>query len=160
MSMTEQSSVYALLVNGSTVEIRPARPGDYDAVKAMHQAMSPDNAYLRFFSLSRQAAETEARRICRLSRPGRAALLALEGGEVVGVASYEALDGPGTDHKEAEVAFAVADRMHHRGIATLLLEHLVGYARSHGVTAFTGLTLAENSAMLKVIADAGLPADR
>ena len=41
MSMTEQSSVYALLVNGSTVEIGPARPGDYDAVKAMHQAMSP-----------------------------------------------------------------------------------------------------------------------
>ena len=160
MSMTEQSSVYALLVNGSTVEIRPARPDDYDAVKAMHQVMSPDNAYLRFFSLSRQAAETEARRICRLSRPGRAALLALEGGEVVGVASYEALDGQGTDHREAEVAFAVADRMHHRGIATLLLEHLVWYARSHGVTAFTGLTLAENSAMLKVIADAGLPVHR
>jgi len=86
MSMTEQSSVYALLVNGSTVKIRPARPGDYDAVKAMHQAMSPDNAYLRFFSLSRLAAEAEARRICRQSRPGRAALLALEGGEVVGVA--------------------------------------------------------------------------
>jgi len=48
MRMTEQSSVYALLVNGTTAEIRPARPGDYDAVKAMHQAMSPDNAYLRF----------------------------------------------------------------------------------------------------------------
>ena len=85
MSMTEQSSVYALLINGSTVEIRPARPGDYDAVKAMHQAMSPDNAYLRFFSLSRQAAEAEARRICRPPRPGRAALLALDGAEVVGV---------------------------------------------------------------------------
>ncbi len=161
MSMTEQSSVYALLVNGSTVEIRPARPGDYRAVKAMHQAMSPDNAYLRFFSLSRTAAEAEARRICRLSRAGRVALLALEGGEVVGVASYEVLDGQGgPDHKEAEVAFAVADRMHHRGIATLLLEHLVWYARSHGVTAFTGMTLAENTAMLKVIGDAGLPVHR
>ena len=83
--------VYALLVNGSTVEIRPAGPGDLDAVKAMHEAMSPDNAYLRFFSLSRTAAETEARRICRQPGPGRAALLALAGGEVVGVASYEML---------------------------------------------------------------------
>src|SRR5512146_1209104 len=154
MSLTEQSSVYALLVNGNTVEIRPARPGDYDAVKAMHEAMSPDNAYLRFFSLSRQVAETEAHRICRPPGPGRAALLALDGAEVVGVASYEALDGQDTDHKEAEIAFAVADRMHHRGIATLLLEHLVWYARSHGVTTFTGLTLGENTAMLKVIADA------
>ena len=137
MSMTEQSGVYALLVNGSTVEIRPARAGDYGAVKAMHEAMSPDNAYLRFFGLSRTAAEAEARRICLQPRPGRVALLAVEGGEVVGVASYEVLDGQGTDHKEAEIAFAVADRMHHRGIATLLLEHLVWYARSHGVTAFT-----------------------
>jgi|GEM_PF-5040809 len=80
MSMTERSSAYALLVNGSTVEIRPPGPGDYGAVKAMHEAMSPDNAYLRFFSLSRQAAEDEARRICQQPRPGRVALLALEGG--------------------------------------------------------------------------------
>ena len=78
---------------------------------------------------------------------------------MVGVASYEALDGQGPDH-EAEVAFAVADRMHHRGIATLLLEHLVWYARSHGVTTFTGLTPGENTAMLNVVADAGLPVHR
>jgi len=160
MSMPEQSSVYALLVNGSTVEIRPARPGDYSAVKAMHEAMSPDNAYMRFFSLSRQAAEGEAQRTCRESGTGRLALLALERGEVVGVASYVVLDGEGTDHNEAEIAFAVADRMHHMGIATLLLEHLVSDARSHGITAFIGLTLAENTEMLKVIADAGLPVHR
>jgi acyl-CoA synthetase (NDP forming)/GNAT superfamily N-acetyltransferase len=150
--------VFALLVDGGTVEIRPAGPGDFDAVKAMHEAMSPDNAYLRFFSLSRTAAETEARRICQEPEPGRMALLALAGGEVVGCASYETLEGqPG---QKAEVAFAVADHMHHKGIATLLLEHLVSYARSHQVAAFTGYTLAENSEMLKVFADAGLPVHR
>ena len=53
--------VYALLADGSTVEIRPAGPADFDAVKAMHEAMSPNNAYMRFFNLSRHAAETEAR---------------------------------------------------------------------------------------------------
>jgi len=36
--------VYALLADGSTVEIRPAEPRDFDAVKAMHEVMSPDNA--------------------------------------------------------------------------------------------------------------------
>ena len=128
--------MYALLVDGSTVEIRRAVPGDFDAVKAMHEAMSPDNAYFRFFSLSRTAAETEAQRICREPGPGRVALLALAGGEVVGCASYETLRGL-PDHK-AEVAFAVADHMHHKGIATLLLEHLVSYARSHQITASPG----------------------
>jgi acyl-CoA synthetase (NDP forming)/GNAT superfamily N-acetyltransferase len=150
--------VYALLADGSTVEIRPAGPADFAAVKAMHEAMSPENAYFRFFSLSRTAAETEARRICREPGPGRAALLALAGGEVVGCTSYEALQGqPG---QRAEVAFAVADHMHHKGVATLLLEHLVSYARNHQVTMFTGITLAENTAMLRVFADAGLPVHR
>ena len=158
MSTARQAwPAYALLVDGSTVEIRPAGPGDFDAVKAMHEAMSPDNAYLRFFSLSRAAAETEARRICREREPGRMALLALAGGEVVGCASYETVPGPG--HR-VEVAFAVADHMHHKGIGTLLLEHLVSYASSHQITAFVGLTLAENMAMLKVFADAGLPVHR
>ena len=152
--------VYALLADGTTVEIREAGPDDFDAVLAMHEAMAPDNIYLRFFSYSRRSAETEARRICREpdpGKPGSAALLALRDGELVGVASYAGLTGhPG----QAEVAFAVADHMHHKGIATLLLEHLVSLARSRHITEFTAETLTENTAMLKVFADAGLPVQR
>jgi acyl-CoA synthetase (NDP forming)/GNAT superfamily N-acetyltransferase len=153
-------SVYALLADGTTVEIRPADPADFDAVKSMHEGMSPDNTYLRFFNLSRLAAETEAQRICRESRPDRVALLALAAGEVVGCASYDTLGGPAGPGNTAEVAFAVADRMHHRGIATLLLEHLVSFARSRQIAAFTAETLSENTPMLKVFADAGLPVRR
>jgi len=159
--------VYALLADGSTVEIRPAGPSDFDAVKAMHQAMSPDNTYLRFFNISRLAAETEARRICREPRPGHVALLALSDGEVAGCASFDVTADPGSDgsrpgggHRAAEVAFAVADHMHHRGIATLLLEHLVSMARSHQITMFIAETLPENTAMLQVFNDAGLPVHR
>jgi acyl-CoA synthetase (NDP forming)/RimJ/RimL family protein N-acetyltransferase len=149
--------VYALLADGTTVEIREACPDDFDAVQAMHEAMAPDNIYLRFFSYSRRSAETEARRICTDPAPGNAALLALRDGELVGVASYAGHPGhPG----QAEVAFAVADYMHHKGIATLLLEHLVSLARSRQITTFTADTLTENTAMLKVFADAGLPVQR
>ncbi len=148
--------VYALLADGGTVEIRPAGPADFTAVKAMYDAMSPDQLYMRFFNFSRNAAENEARRICRDPQPGHLALLALAEDEVVGCASYDALAG---DHV-AEVAFAVADRMQHRGIATLLLEHLVSSARNEQITIFTAETLPENTAMLKVFADAGLPVHR
>ncbi len=158
MSMVQAAGhAYALLADGSQVEIRPAGPADFNAVKAMHEAMSVANTYMRFFNLSRLAAETEGRRICREPRPGHVALLALSAGEVVGCASYDAPIEPGP---VAEVAFAVADHMHHRGIATLLLEHLVSYARSHQITVFTAQTLSENTAMLKVFADAGLPVQR
>ena len=149
--------VYALLADGTTVEVREAGPEDFDAVLAMHEAMAPGNIYLRFFSYSRRSAETEARRICRDPAPGNAALLALRDGELLGVASYAELIGhPG----QAEVAFAVADHMHHKGIATLLLEHLISLARSRQITTFTAKTLTENTAMLKVFADAGLPVQR
>ena len=58
------------------------------------------------------------------------------------------------------MAFAVPDDMHGRGIASLLLEHLVWLARQRGQRAFIAETLAENSAMLPVFGDAGLQAQR
>jgi acyl-CoA synthetase (NDP forming)/GNAT superfamily N-acetyltransferase len=154
--LADAAGVYALLADGTTVQIRPADPGDFAAVKAMHEAMSPSNAYLRFFSLSRTAAEHEAQRITREPAADHVALLALQAAEVVGVASYEVVRGSGG--KTAEIAFAVADTMHHRGIATLLLEHLVSQARARQIETFTAETLSENTSMLRVFSDAGLPA--
>lgn len=146
---------YALLTDGSTVQIQRARPEDADAVRDMHAAMSPDNMYLRFFSMSPANADREAQRICRPPGPDHVALIAWLDGIVVGVASYEMVR-----HNTAEVAFAVADEMHGRGVATLLLEHLVSIARQQHVSAFTAEVLPDNSAMLQVFADAGLPVRR
>ena len=132
------------------------RSQDAEAVRAMHAAMSPDNIYLRFFSMSPSAAEQEAKRVCREADSDHAALLAWQDGRLVGVGAYEQSGKPGV----AEVAFAVPDDMHGRGIASVLLEHLVWRARQRGLEAFTAETLAENSAMLRVFADVGLPAKR
>src|SRR5262249_14582733 len=152
---TRRAGRYALLTEGTTVLIRSARPADAEAVRAMHAAMAPDNLYLRFFSLSPHNAEREAGRVCREPGPDHAALLAWLGDRLVGVASYEQSE-PGA----AEVAFAVPDDMHGRGIATLLLEHLVSGARERGLRAFTAQTLLENQPMLGVFTAAGLPVHR
>ncbi len=169
MSVTQEAdSVYALLADGTTIEIRPAVPADFDAVKAMYEAMSSDNIYLRFFNLSRRAAQDEAQRTCRAAAPGQVALLALSDGVVLGCASYYTLresasPGDQAGHSPgstAEIALAVADHMHHKGIATLLLEHLISFAVSHQIQAFSAEILAENTPMLRVFTDAGLPARR
>ena len=157
MSIHAEDSAYALLSDGATIEIREARPDDFDAVRDMHAKMSPDNLYLRFFSMSPLVAEHEARRICREPAPDHAALLAVLDGEVVGCGTYEQA---GAGSGSAEVAFTVADDLHNRGIGMLLLEHLVSLARGRGVRAFTAETLSENAAMLRVFADAGLQAQR
>lgn len=107
---------YALLTDGSTIEIRPAQHEDAAAVREMHAAMSPDNIYLRFFSMSLAAAEQEAVRVTREPDPDHEALLAWLGDRLVGVASYETTGKPGV----AEIAFSVPDDMHGRGLATLL----------------------------------------
>jgi acyl-CoA synthetase (NDP forming)/GNAT superfamily N-acetyltransferase len=136
--------------------IRPAGSGDYEAVRRLHEAMSPDNLYFRFFSASRAAAELEARRVCLGDNPGLVALIGLLGDELVGVASYEVT----RDGSAAEIALAVADEMHRRGVATLLLEHLVSLARAHGVKIFVAEVLPDNYPVLRVFGDAGLTVRR
>ena len=64
MSIDGEPKVYALLTDGTTIEIRPARPDDVDAVREMHEKLSPDSLYLRFFSMSTRAAGREAQRLC------------------------------------------------------------------------------------------------
>ena len=148
---------YALLTDGATIEIRAAGSGDFGAVRDMHARMSPENLYLRFFAMSRAAAEQEAHRVCRPPAPDHAALLAVLDGQVVGCGAYEvAGDGSGS----AEVALSVADEMHNRGVGTLLLEHLISLARGQGVRTLVAETLTENTLMLQVFANAGLRARR
>jgi RimJ/RimL family protein N-acetyltransferase len=150
------SALRVLLADGSRAEIRQAEPGDFGAVRAMHAAMSADNLYLRFFSLSPLAPEHEARRVCRTAAKDHVALLAFIAGRLAGVASYELIAPTG----HAEIAFAVADDLHGHGIASLLLGHLVAVGRQNGVAVFDAETMPENYQMQHVLASAGLPAQR
>jgi acyl-CoA synthetase (NDP forming)/GNAT superfamily N-acetyltransferase len=155
MNAPTEPVTYALLTDGTTVEIRPTRPDDFEAVRDMHASMSPENLYMRFFGISRVAAEQEARRVCREPAPDRAALLAILDGRLIGCISYQL-----TGDESAEVAMAVADDMHSRGVGTLLLEHMISLARGQGVRTFVAETLADNAPMLDVFAHAGLQPHR
>ena len=155
-ALAEAGRSYALLADGRTMTIRPAGPDDYGPVRQLHEAMAPDNLYFRFFSASRSSAEWEARRVCLRDDPGRVALLGVLGDEVVGIASYEVT----ADAAAAELALAVADGMHGRGIATLLLEHLVSLARAQEVKVLVADVLPDNYPVLRVLSDAGLAVRR
>ena len=156
MPVATAASVYALLTDGAMVEVRPATSDDVAAVTAFHEALSADSIYQRFFSLGTSSAEREAQRICRAPGSGHAALLAVRGTGIVGVATYELGNQPGT----ADVSVVTADDMARHGVATLLLEHLGSAARRAGIRAFTSPVLAVNTRMLKVAADAGLHIQR
>ncbi|MFJ2766770.1 GNAT family N-acetyltransferase [Streptomyces sp. NPDC087300] len=144
--------VHALLADGTTTRIRTVDPDDRTQLQGLYEEMSPESLRLRFFAVSRRSAAQAADRACAAPRPGYRALLAETKGQIIGLAEYESTDEPGT----AEISLAVAEGLHHRGIGTLLLEHLVSAARADGITAFTADALAENHEVLKVFADLGL----
>ncbi|MBC9713887.1 GNAT family N-acetyltransferase [Streptomyces sp. TRM66268-LWL] len=162
--------VHALLTDGTTVRIRSARTADRDAVLRLYEGMSAENLRLRFFGISRSSARMAADRLCRPHALAYRALLAeteVEG-HLIGIAEYERATTTATPERDtapgfeatAEIALAVADAWHHRGIGTLLLEHLVSAARADGIAAFTADALAENREVLKVFAGLGLPTAR
>ncbi|MFD5216050.1 bifunctional acetate--CoA ligase family protein/GNAT family N-acetyltransferase [Streptomyces tendae] len=146
-------AVHALLTDGTTVRIRAVEPRDHDQLEGLYAEMSPDNRRLRFFSAGSRSAGPAADTVCAPARPGHRALLAERAGQVIGLAEYHAADdAPHT----AELAVAVADGLHHRGVGTLLVEHLVSAARTDGITAFTADALSDNHEVLRLFADLGL----
>lgn len=148
----------ALLADGTTAVIRPLGPADREAALDLHVVrMSEASRRMRFFGASRRAPQLAADRLCGPPRPGFLALGAWVGGELVGEADYESEDGR-TD--TAELALAVADAWQHRGVGTLLIEHLVNAARSRGIHAIEADTLAGNLAVHKVFSDLGMPVHR
>ncbi|GAA3479514.1 hypothetical protein GCM10018966_040440 [Streptomyces yanii] len=164
----EKSRVHALLADGTTVSIRAVGPDDHDGVQRLYVEMSPENLRLRFFGASRRSTEQAAARLAKAALPGYRALGAEHAGCLIGIAEYEELPEAATEafrdlpsgSRTAEIALAVADPWHHRGVGTLLLEHLISTARADGIAAFTADALAENHEVLKVFADLGLRTSR
>jgi acyl-CoA synthetase (NDP forming)/GNAT superfamily N-acetyltransferase len=155
-SPAAEAGWYALLADGGQVLIRPVRSQDATELRGLHDASSDRSIYLRYFNLNRHAGEQYVEHLLGAGQGSeRLGLIAEKRGAAIGMASCERL--PGT--ADAEVALLVADRHQHRGVGTLLLEHLAALARHHGIRRFVAEILTENALMLKVFADAGFATD-
>jgi RimJ/RimL family protein N-acetyltransferase/predicted CoA-binding protein len=149
-----------LLKDGSTLRLRPPHDGDAAALIAFFEALSPDSRYLRFHG-TRLIDRNTVEGALETDWDSRGSLLAeLVGADgalrPVALATYVRLRDPA----RAEVAFAVADELHGRGIATRLLERLAAHASSAGIHQFVAEVLPQNVAMLHVFDDAGFATSR
>jgi len=143
-----------VLADGSTLRVRPIRPGDADALQAFHVGQSERSTYLRFFAPLARLPDRDLERLVTVDHRDRVALVAVTGSDrderIVGVARYDRIDG-----QAAEVAFNIADPLHGRGIGSVLLEHLAAAARERGISRFVAEVLPQNGRMIGVFADAG-----
>jgi len=146
----------ALLTDGHCVRIRTAEQADAVALQAMHDRISTDALYLRFFSLSRAIVPVEVHALTRPRGGDHCALVAEIDGQIVGVASFERAGDDTGLSTTAEIAFLVDDTHRGRGVGSLLLRQLANVAVTVGVRSFVADTLSGNSSMLHVLAHAGL----
>ena len=143
-----------VLRDGSTAGVRPATGSDRDALRRFFGELSPASRRLRFLAAA-NVSEELLTQFCDNSNPHKALTLivcrrAADGTHVIGVGSYFA-----DSEASAEVAFAVGDEFHGRGIATALLERLALYGRDQNFEYFSASVLPENYEMLDVFRDSG-----
>lgn len=154
-----------ILGDGATMHVRPIRPADGPAIQALHQRLSAETIYFRFFTPLSTLSPRLLDRFVRVDYADRFALVGVLGDDIIAVARSERLpssvpvkpeDGNEAEAEvEAEVAFLVDDAHQGRGISTVLLEHLTAIAAASGVTRFVADTLPDNKRMLRVFHDAG-----
>jgi RimJ/RimL family protein N-acetyltransferase len=132
--------------------VRQLRTADGPAVRKLHDDLSERDTYLRFFTLRpARLPQFVDRLVSDVAR--RAAIGAFVDDRLVGVASYEVA----SNSVSADIALVVAHRGQTQGIGTILLRNLVSLAQAAGLRRFTAEVLVENTAMLRVLRDCGLP---
>jgi len=142
-----------VLSDGRAAIVRLLDLSDRPALQTLFDSLSEEHLYTRFFSLGHGMV---SRHLDHLFAGGATVVTYVVEvqGRVVGVSDVEHLSAT-----TAEVAFLVADDMHGRGVATLLLERATRDAHDAGIEWFTADVLAMNHEMLEVFTDIGFTVD-
>ncbi|MGH7251283.1 MAG: GNAT family N-acetyltransferase [Nitrospiraceae bacterium] len=145
---------YLILRDGTTATIRNAQPSDRQALQTFVDRLSPESRLHRFFSETAPSSEV-IESLCDSSDPrSKLTLIVTRVWEgvlrIIAAASYLT-----KDEQTAEVAMAVDDAFHGKGLGTLLLERLALLAIRHGFTRLWAVTHADNLAMREVFRESG-----
>jgi RimJ/RimL family protein N-acetyltransferase len=141
------------LRDGSTLQVRPLGPDDREALRRGIEALSPDSRYKRFLSAAPRVTESQLRYLTEVDHHDHEALVAMtDQGDPTGVARFVRL---GEEPDAAEVAVAVNDDWHGRGVASGLLRLLADRAREEGIARFTATALAENQVVIELLEELG-----
>ena len=142
---------FALLRDGAQIVIRPFVPADRAGVEALFNQLSPEARALRFHSAGLRITPATVDLVTR----GHA-LVAEREGHIVALASYSPLRDP----TRAEMAIAVDDAEHGRGIGTALFDQLARDARQSGIRRLLAVVLAANQGMLTLLQGLGFHLSR
>ena len=143
------------LRDGRKVTLRPIRPTDAVLLVDLHQHLSADSQFYRFFGPKPDLSPAEAEYLANVDFTKRFAIVASvdeDGERLVAVGRFDIAE----DEDEAEVAIVVRDDHQGVGLGRTVLERLLDVARGRGIRALVGEILAENVRMLDLLRSSGL----
>jgi RimJ/RimL family protein N-acetyltransferase len=147
------------LKDGTAVTIRAIRADDGKSILEVFKNLDQESVYRRFFNPKKELTDGELKQLADVDFSQVVALVVTtqteDGEELIGGGRYasEAEDRP----QSAELAFLTQDGYQGRGIASLVLKHLVRIARETGMARLEADVLAGNQPMIAVFRRSGLP---
>ena len=128
---------------GKHLRIRPIRPQDEALIDGFFRRLSKEDVRMRFFGPLRELSHEMAARLTQIDYDREMAFLLLDGETLLGVGRLAADPG----FEQAEFALVVASDSQGHGYGTLLLKHVLHYAKSRGIKRVIGDVLRENTRM-------------
>lgn len=148
----------AAAADGAPLCVRPLRADDRQREIAFINSLSDETRYLRLLAPLRFLSPHLLDQLMDIDYHRRMAFVAtvMNDGveEFVGLARYGETNDPGV----VELGVTVTDAWQRRGVARLLVEQLVRYARWRGFTRMWGFVLPENIRMLEFAHSLGFTA--
>src|SRR5689334_1562082 len=118
---------------GTRFRLRPIRADDAPRLVALHDRLSVETIYQRFFTVMRRLPTNWARYLADVDYDRRLALVlerpGPDGPELIGVGRYEPTGMP----DRVEVAFVIEDRWQGMGLGTALFTALLAAAEARGI---------------------------
>jgi acetyltransferase len=133
------------LRDGRGFTLRPIRPEDEDALRAMGERLDREDIRMRFFAPLAHLTHELAARLTQIDYDRQMAFVALGAeGDIWGVVRLSA----DPDNVGAEFAIIVRSDLKGGGLGRLLMARIIAYARRRGLARLEGLVLRENETML------------
>jgi acyl-CoA hydrolase/GNAT superfamily N-acetyltransferase len=151
----EELESYRTTKSGFKIFFRPIKISDEPILKDFVYSLSDTSLYRRFLSARKDMPHERLQEFVVIDYTREMAIVAMVGKEdnqeIAGVGRYFINE----NKHSAEVAFAVRDEYHNKGIGRELLAYLTYLAKRQGLLGFTAEVLAENQPMLHVFGNGG-----
>ena len=144
---------HLVLGDGWRIFVRPIRPDDEFLIRDLLVHVSKEDLRLRFFNSIKEFSHQFIAKLTQLDYARAMAFVAIDeaSSEMLGVVWLYS----DSIHETGEYAILLRSDLHGRGLGWVLMQLIIEYAKSEGLSRIYGEILQENSVMLKMCRELG-----